>query len=135
MLNATIHLYGRHCLKKPLKWQAPLMLNLHFHAQDDSRTALMHRLLPYLTTGGSIYINHLRTIYLQSSNNGFYKEMKDMPYSTYYQIVSKTSMINKQMQSSLQHRLTLKLTWKHFIEKFSVERSAVNRHRFHLRLI
>ncbi|KAH3892805.1 hypothetical protein DPMN_016935 [Dreissena polymorpha] len=61
--------YGRHCLKKPLKWQAPLMLNLHFHTQDDSRTALMHRLLPHSTTGGSICIYHLRTIYLQSFNN------------------------------------------------------------------
>ncbi|KAH3856356.1 hypothetical protein DPMN_098942 [Dreissena polymorpha] len=63
--------------------KAPLMLKLHFHAKGDSRTALMQRLLPHLTTGGSIIcIYHLRTIYVQSFNNGFYKEMKDMPYST-----------------------------------------------------
>ncbi|KAH3826585.1 hypothetical protein DPMN_128494 [Dreissena polymorpha] len=101
------------------------MLNLHFHAKGDSRTALMQRLLPHLSIGGSIIcIYHLRTMYVQSFNNGFYKEMKDMPYSTYYQIVPKTSMINEQMQSSRQHRRTLALTWKHFIENVFVENSA-----------
>ncbi|KAH3866287.1 hypothetical protein DPMN_029347 [Dreissena polymorpha] len=122
--------------EKAVEWQARLMLNLHFHAQGNSRTTHMHRLLPHLTTGGLICIYHLRTFYLQSFNNGFYKEIKDMPCSTYYQIVSKTFiMINKQMQFTRQHRRTLTLTWKHFIENGSVGNSAVNRHRFHLRFL